>query len=79
MCNCNKKEIDSESISLDYTLLSGLNSINIRFMYTGKTGLTIKGGTTLLRYRFEKPGDIQLIDSHDIPGILHIPVLKRVR
>jgi hypothetical protein len=78
MCNCNKNEIEPQNFSLNTTRLSDLASANIRFMYTGKSALTLKGGTTLLRYRFEKPGDIQLIDSRDIPGILHIPVLKRV-
>ena len=48
------------------------------FEYTGQTGLTITGNVTGKRYRFNRPGDIQVIDYRDVSGMLGVPVLKKV-
>ncbi len=48
------------------------------YKYIGKTALTLIGVHTQRRYRFEKPGDVQMIESNDIEGIIGIPVLERI-
>lgn len=49
------------------------------FEYVGKTALTVIGNVTGTQYRFNYPGNRQNIDYRDIPGIIDVPVLKRVK
>jgi hypothetical protein len=48
------------------------------FVYTGETGLTIKGNITGHRYRFRYKGDQQLIDYRDAGAMMNVPVLKKL-
>jgi hypothetical protein len=51
---------------------------DVLFEYTGGTGLTVKGSVSHNLYRFNKPGDIQLIDYRDASGMMAVPVLKKL-
>jgi hypothetical protein len=48
------------------------------FMYTGETGLTIKGNITGHKYRFRFKGDQQLIDYRDAGAMMAVPVLEKL-
>lgn len=48
------------------------------FEYTGKTAITVTGNISGKQYRFNSPGDKQLIDYRDAAGMTKVPVLKRV-
>jgi len=48
------------------------------FIYTGETGLTIKGNITGHRYRFRYKGDQQLIDYRDAAAMMAVPVLEKL-
>ena len=48
------------------------------FVYTGETGLTIKGNITGHRYRFRYKGDQQLIDYRDAGAMMNVPVLEKL-
>ena len=48
------------------------------FMYTGETGLTIKGNITGHKYRFRYKGDQQLIDYRDAGAMMAVPVLEKL-
>lgn len=85
MCNCGKKRTE-------YSQQTHAGSVNTqkgtavqnppgyaRFEYTGKTALTITGNITGMRYRFNYPGNTQNIDHRDMPGMIAIPVLKKVQ
>ncbi len=51
---------------------------DVLFEYTGETGLTVKGSVSRNMYRFNNPGDIQLIDYRDASGMMAVPVLKKL-
>jgi len=51
---------------------------DVLFEYTGETGLTVKGSVSRNMYRFNKPGDVQLIDYRDASGMMGVPVLKKL-
>lgn len=78
MCNCNQNQIESSQHSENHETSYSSQRANAIFKYIGNTALTLIGGYTNRRYRFEKPGDVQMIDYKDITGILHIPVLVKV-
>ena len=46
--------------------------------YTGTTCLNVKGVISRKTYRFNSPGDTQLIDYRDVSGMIGIPVLKKL-
>lgn len=50
---------------------------DVLFEYTGKTALTVQGSITGKRYRFEHPGDKQVIDYRDAAGMMAVPVLRK--
>ena len=52
--------------------------IGSSFEYTGNKALTVKGSITGTQYQFSCSGNRQNIDPRDIPGIINIPVLRRV-
>ncbi|MBG9375257.1 hypothetical protein I5907_03375 [Panacibacter sp. DH6] len=58
-------------------LSPGAPSSNTVFEYIGKTALTVTGGFTGRRYRFNRPGDLQSIDPRDISSVINIPVIKQ--
>ncbi|HEY6081938.1 MAG TPA: hypothetical protein VIU45_00690 [Chitinophagaceae bacterium] len=51
---------------------------DISFQYTGNTGLTVKGTVTGRSYRYNKPGETVPIDYRDVPGMMKIPMLKKM-
>lgn len=85
MCNCGNKrnEYAGQSQKLS-NAVPGIKQTkkmwaDIHFEYTGNSGLTITGGITAKRYRFNHRGDIQLIDYRDANGMMGVPVLKKVK
>jgi len=52
---------------------------DVSFEYTGETGLTVKGGITGKRYRFDHKGQVQLIDYRDVNGMMAIPLLRKMK
>jgi hypothetical protein len=48
------------------------------FQYVGTTGLTVVGGVTGTRYRFDSPGAIVAVDFRDQVSLRPIPHLRRV-
>lgn len=84
MCNCgNKRETLTQSLSLSGSVTPDKNPPGMwadsSFEYTGKSGLTITGFVTGKKYRFNHPGDVQLIDYRDASAMAGVPVLKKVR
>ena len=51
---------------------------DVLFIYTGETGLTIKGNISGHRYRFRHKGDQQLIDYRDAAAMMAVPVLEKL-
>ena len=82
MCNCGKKRMEYSQHSGNVNTKIGIpaqTSTDASFEYIGKTALTIIGNVSGTRYRFNYPGSRQNIDVRDIPGIITVPVLKKVR
>ncbi len=52
---------------------------DVWFEYTGQTALTVKGSVSRNVYRFNAPGDKQLIDYRDASGMMAVPVLKKIK
>jgi hypothetical protein len=52
---------------------------SVLFEYTGKTGLTVVGPTTGIRYRFDSPGAQLAVDPRDQSTLLYVPNLRPVR
>ncbi len=48
------------------------------FEYCGQTGLTVIGGATGRRYRFEQPGSRVVVDPRDRPSLATVPNLRQV-
>jgi len=84
MCNCGSKrtafskETHTDSINTKIKIPAPTPRVSASFEYIGKTALTIIGNVTGTRYRFSSTGNRQNIDQRDIPGIMTIPVLKKV-
>ena len=82
MCNCgNKRNEFKQSLSgtvTDERVKSQLWP-DVSFEYTGNSGLTLTGGITGKKYRFNHNGDVQLIDYRDASGMMGIPVLRRLK
>ncbi len=82
MCNCGNKRSSHQQ---EAKILSGavssernnLHPNNIKFEYTGETGLSVTGSITGKRYRFNFTGDTQLIDYRDVNSMAGIRVLKK--
>lgn len=86
MCNCGNKrsEYAQQATQGQDTPRQGLKipvqTYNYAgFEYTGKTALTVTGNVTGKQYRFSTPGARQEIDYRDIPGMVNIPVLRRIK
>lgn len=82
MCNCGNKrnELNQSSHRLSGPVEEPV-FVQIwpdtSFEYTGKTALTVKGNITGKKYRFNYPGDIQLVDYRDASGMMTVPVLRK--
>jgi hypothetical protein len=85
MCNCGNKR--NAYAQQSYNLSSGAAGeqpvkkmwADVQFEYTGHSALTVTGGVTGKRYRFNHPGDIKLIDYRDASGMMAVPLLKKVK
>lgn len=51
---------------------------SIYFEYVGQTGLTVFGGSTNKKYRFDGAGARVEIDPRDRPSLAKVPNLKEV-
>jgi hypothetical protein len=85
MCNCgNKRKAHAQQ---SYKLSGGAADeqppkkmwADVHFEYTGHSALTVTGGVTAKRYRFNHSGDTKLIDYRDAGGMMAVPVLKKVK
>ncbi len=48
------------------------------FRYIGRTGLTVVGGVSGKRYRFDQAGAIVAVDPSDRPSLASVPKLIQV-
>src|SRR6476660_7838102 len=60
------------------TALRAETSQTVRFRYEGKTGLTVLGPISGLRYRFGFPGATLDVDLRDAPSMTAAPHLRRM-
>ena len=85
MCNCGNKRNNyaQQSYKLSNDVVNEERTkkmwADIYFEYTGNTGLTVTGSVTGKKYRFNLPGDIQVIDYRDASGMMAVPVLKSIK
>jgi hypothetical protein len=86
MCNCGNKRMEYSQQAHAGSRVNTKTRTPVQtppvyasFEYIGKTALTIRGNITRTEYRFNFPGNRQNIDYRDIPAIMAIPVLKRVK
>jgi hypothetical protein len=85
MCNCGNKRSEftgrstaASSGSAPAQHASGSMWPDVNFTYTGQSSLTVTGNVTGKRYRFNAPGEHQLIDYRDAPHMMKVPVLKKI-
>jgi hypothetical protein len=85
MCNCGSKRNEFASPQLFKTndtvktqLLQKKMWPDVSFEYKGNTALSVKGNISGKNYRFNHPGDVQLIDYRDSPAMMAIQVLKKL-
>ncbi|MBO9617777.1 MAG: hypothetical protein J7539_01970 [Niabella sp.] len=83
MCNCGQKRQQfHQEISQPGTLRVNAIPKNmwepVAFEYMGKTSLVVTGGITGKRYYFSHPNQVQKIDYRDAPGMMAVPLLKKV-
>jgi hypothetical protein len=57
----------------------GKQSDPVFFQYTGRTGLTVIGRETGLRYRFDSPGAVIAVDGRDRLALTFVPNLRQVK
>ena len=50
----------------------------ISFEYIGQTAITVIGGITGRRYRFDRPGARMIVDARDRPSLAAVPSLRQV-
>lgn len=51
---------------------------SLMFVYLGRSALSVIGGSTGRQYRFDGRGARLAIDRRDAPGLLAVPMLRRV-
>jgi hypothetical protein len=83
MCNCGQKRTEysggnAGSVNTQKRAPVQTSQFYSSFEYIGKTALTVIGKVTGTQYRFNYPGNRQNIDYRDVPGMISIPVLKKV-
>ncbi len=81
MCNCgNKRNEFTQSLSGNVIAERNIKIWpDVNFEYTGSSGLSVTGGITGKKYRFNHPGDRQLVDYRDASSLMAVPVLKQVK
>jgi hypothetical protein len=50
----------------------------VRFVYEGRSALSVVGPVSGQRYRFEAPGAQLTVDPRDRPGLARLPMLRQV-
>jgi hypothetical protein len=50
----------------------------VKFVYTGRTTLTVVGAATRMLYRFDGTGAVLGVDRRDAAGLAAVPALERV-
>jgi hypothetical protein len=50
----------------------------IYFEYVGPTAITVIGGASGRRYRFDRPGDRLMVDPRDRPSLAAVPHLRQL-
>ena len=50
----------------------------IYFEYVGPTAITVMGGATGRRYRFDRRGDRLMVDPRDRPSLVAVPHLRQL-
>jgi hypothetical protein len=50
----------------------------VLYEYTGATGMTVVGGISGARYRFDQPGAKVQIDRRDVSSVAGLPNLRRL-
>ena len=50
----------------------------IFFQYVGRTGMTVIGRVSRLRYRFDHTGSVVAVDARDKTALLAVPNLRQV-
>ncbi|MEP6748468.1 MAG: hypothetical protein ABJB86_12125 [Bacteroidota bacterium] len=85
MCNCGNKRgglaerpVAKLSGSTPVQQTGGSMWPDVNFTYTGQSALTVTGNITGRNYRFNAPGEQQLIDYRDAPHMMKVPVLKNI-
>ncbi|MDH7460642.1 hypothetical protein QEG73_05110 [Chitinophagaceae bacterium 26-R-25] len=84
MCNCGNKRTEYSTTSSaikerDQNEKPTTTDASTVMEYVGKTALTAIGSITQTRYRFNFTGDKHSIDNRDVPSMIQIPVLRRVK
>ena len=84
MCDCGTKRAGYVQLS-NRALTQKVNVYvppkmwkDVSFKYQGKTSLTAVGSITGKHYRFQKTGDILIIDYRDANGMMAIPNLEKI-
>lgn len=57
---------------------SAARQLAVSFEYTGQTGLTVIGGATGRRYRFDRPGARVVVGLRDRLSLATVPTLRQV-
>ncbi|MEO9020706.1 MAG: hypothetical protein ABI237_14125 [Ginsengibacter sp.] len=81
MCNCGKKRNTIAQPLSGNVVMEGSSTKmwpDVNFEYTGKSGLSVTGSITGKRYRFNHPGDVQLISYRDVSGMAAVPHLRKI-
>ncbi len=85
MCNCGNKRnqfASQQSFKISDAertqLLQKKMWPDVSFEYKGKTALSVSGSISGKNYRFNNPGDIQMVDYRDAPSLMAIPLLKKL-
>ncbi len=86
MCNCGKKREEfgtshssTQSSYSDIEPVKNKSWDDVYFEYTGFTALSVKGSVSGRHYRFTQPGNTQPVDYRDTPGMMAVPVLRKVK
>ena len=82
MCNCGEKRMEYSHHSHPGNtskVIRPQTSSYACFEYTGKTAFRINGNITGKEYVFSSPGSRQDVDYRDIPPLITIPILRRVK
>lgn len=85
MCNCGNKRnaYTEQSYKLSNETITDMPAqkmwADAKFQYTGQSGLTVTGGVTGKKYRFNFHGDEQVVDYRDASGMMAVPVLRKIK